>query len=236
VIYAVLAAGAVLITWSVRKPLEHVGDVGGAGQNERSRRPRPRVLLSVAALGLSYISFGMIWSFVQLMGVARSLSPLDVTNGSSAYAVTGILGALAAAALPAKANRPVVLGIALLALLSGIYMMYLGPGYAWFLTGCAIFGLYWTFYCTTHVSSIAKSDSTGRAIVFCGIAPSVGAIIGSFWGGRLIRGEDYLPTGEVGAVMAIAGVALTIFTLFKMGPLSAAAARVSTSADSGSRA
>jgi predicted MFS family arabinose efflux permease len=231
-IYAVLAVGAVLITWAVRKPLEHMGEAGGKGQKDLSRRPRPMVLLSVVALGLSYVSFGMIWSFAQLMGVSRSLSPLDVTNGSSAYAVTGILGALAAAALPAKANRSVVLVVAVLALLSAVYLMYIAPGYAWFIVGCAIFGLYWTFYCTTHVSLIAKSDSTGRAIVFCGISPSVGAIIGSFWGGRLIRGDDYLPTGEVGALMAIAGIALTIFTLFKMAPLQAATASVSRQADS----
>jgi predicted MFS family arabinose efflux permease len=173
------------------------------------------VLLSVAALGVSYISFGMIWSFVQLMGVARHLTTLEVTNGSSAYAVTGIIGALGAAVLPAKANRVAVLSLALATLLGSIYLMYLGPGYAWFLVGCGVFGFYWTFYCTIHVSLIAQADITGRAIVFCGIAPSLGAVIGSFFGGRLINGADYLPTAQVGAVMAVLGLALTAVTVLK---------------------
>ncbi len=214
VVYAVLAAAAVGVTWAVRRPLQHIEDSRPA-QRQNTRRPRSIVLASLVALGVSYVAFGLIWPFVQLMGVARGLSALDVTNGSSAYSIAGILGALSAAALPLRINRSIVFSGALFILLASIYLLYVASGYLWFITGCAIFGYYWTFYCTAHVSVIAQADNTGRAIVFCGMAPSIGAIVGSFWGGRLVKGTDYLPTGEVGALVAVIGIVLTVYTLLR---------------------
>jgi hypothetical protein len=221
VVYASLALGAVLVTAAVVKPLASLGgtEAGTASSAAtRLRRPRPIVLFSVVALGVSYASFGMTWPFVQLMGVAHGLSPLEVTNGTSAYSITGIMGALAAAVLPSRINRSAVLSLALIALFASVYLLYVAPGSAWFLLGCSIFGFYWTFYCTSHVSLIAKADSTGRAIVFCGMAPSLGAIVGSFWGGRLIEGTNYLPTAEVGLALAVVGIAATLYTLAQKQP------------------
>jgi predicted MFS family arabinose efflux permease len=158
----------------------------------------------------------MMWPFVQLMGVTRGFSALAVTNGTSGYAITGILGALASAALPLKVNRAAVLLIALCALLISVYLLYAGPSYMWFFIGCLIFGFYWTFYCTLHVGIIARADNTGRGIVLCGVSPSLGAIVGSFVGGLLIQGTNYLPSAQMGAGIGVFGIACTLATMTRM--------------------
>jgi len=112
-----------------------------------------------------------------------------------------------------RVNRAVVLIVALSALLSSIYLLYAGASYTLFFVGCLIFGFYWTFYCTLHVGIIARGDDTGRAIVLCGVSPSVGAIFGSFVGGHLIHGTNYLPPACVGAALAVIGIACTLVTM-----------------------
>ena len=98
-------------------------------------------------------------------------------------------------------------------------MMYLGVSYALFFIGCSIFGVYWNFYLTLHLGMIARSDSTGRVIVLCGVAPSVGAIIGSFMGGMLVQGVDYQPLAQVATILCIIGVACAVATIMRMKPV-----------------
>jgi predicted MFS family arabinose efflux permease len=218
-VYAVLALIALILSLVTRASLTDVAlpqsVMPGGG---RQKRLSTMILASVAALGVSYAAFGMMWPFVQLMGVARGFSALQVTNGTSAYAVTGIVGGLTSAALSLKANRATVLMVALCALLSSVYMLYAGASYTWFFLGCLIFGFYWTFYCTLHIGIIARADDTGRAIVLCGVSPSVGAIFGSFVGGHLIHGTNYLPLAYMGASLAVIGIACTLLTMVRMNP------------------
>jgi hypothetical protein len=217
-VYAVLALVALIVSLATRASLTNVAppaaDHPGIG---RKKRLSMTILGSVGALGISYAAFGMMWPFVQLMGVTRGFSTLDVTNGTSAYAITGIVGGLASAALPLRVNRGAVLLVSMCALLAGIYMLYAGPAYTWFF----IFGFYWTFYCTLHVGIIARADDTGRAIVLCGVSPSIGAIFGSYVGGHLIQGTNYLPTARGGAVLGVIGIACTLATMARMRPAQA---------------
>lgn len=216
IVYASLALAALMVSLATRASLVNVA----APEADASVEPRARLSLpiwaSVAALGVSYAAFGMMWPFVQLMGVTRGFSALAVTNGTSGYAITGILGALASAALPLKVNRAAVLLIALCALLISVYLLYAGPSYTWFFIGCLIFGFYWTFYCTLHVGIIARADNTGRGIVLCGVSPSLGAIVGSFVGGLLIQGTNYLPSAQMGAGIGVVGIACTLATMTRM--------------------
>ena len=218
-VYAALALISLLLSLLTRGSLTDVAlpqpVMAGDG---RQKRLSTMILASVAALGVSYAAFGMMWPFVQLMGVTRGFSALQVTNGTSAYAITGILGGLTSAALSLRVNRATVLILALCALLSSVYMLYAGASYSWFLLGCLIFGFYWTFYCTLHVGIIARADDTGRAIVLCGVSPSVGAIFGSFVGGHLIHGTNYLPLAYIGAALAVIGIACTLVTMVRMSP------------------
>jgi hypothetical protein len=216
IVYASLALAALMVSLATRASLVNVAaPVVDASVEPRARLSLP-IWASVAALGVSYAAFGMMWPFVQLMGVTRGFSALAVTNGTSGYAITGILGALASAALPLKVNRAAVLLIALCALLISVYLLYAGPSYMWFFIGCLIFGFYWTFYCTLHVGIIARADNTGRGIVLCGVSPSLGAIVGSFVGGLLIQGTNYLPSAQMGAGIGVFGIACTLATMTRM--------------------
>jgi predicted MFS family arabinose efflux permease len=103
-------------------------------------------------------------------------------------------------------------------------MMYLGASYVLFFLGCSVFGFYWNFYLTLHLGVIARSDGTGRGIVLCGVAPSVGAIIGSFLGGTLVRGVDYQLLAWMGGMLCIIGVACAVATITRMKPANAVAA------------
>lgn len=191
-----------------------------ADKKKRGRKLSATVLFSVIAIGISYVAYGIIWPFVQLVGVGRGFSPQDVANGLSAYAITGIMGGLAAAGLPPRVHRPTLLVFALLALLASIYMMYGPSPYALFFIGCAIFGFYWSFYFTLHLGIIAQADSSGRGIVLCGVAPSLGTVLGSFLGGLLINPGDYYPLAHTGTALAIVGMGCALITITRMKPVS----------------
>ena len=220
IVYTVLAVGALIISLAVRASItDMILPQVALTEGQRQSRPSTIILISVLSMGLSYIAFGMVWPFVQLMGVARGFSVLNVANGSSAYAVTGILGSLAAATLSPPVHRAAVFSIALCALLSSLYMLYAGASYALFFIGCSIFGFYWPFYFTLHMGIIARSDHSGRGIVLCGVAPSLGAITGSFLGGMLIQGTNYLPLARTAAALCIIGLACTLATMTGMKPV-----------------
>jgi len=185
-------------------------------QGQRQGQPSLTILFSVFAIGISYVAYGMMWPFVQIMGVTRGLSAQYVANGLSAYAVTAILGGLAAAALPKQIHRAYVFSVSLCVLLSSIYMLYGSESYLLFCMGCALFGFYWNFYLTLHLGVIARADNTGRGIVLCGVAPSLGVIVGSYLGGMMVRGADYMPLAKMGSVLCITGIVCTLATLARM--------------------
>ena len=221
IIYAVLAFGALIISLMTRSSIKR-GASFRTTVAKGQRRPSMTIVISVIAMSVSYTAYGIVWPYAQLVGVTRGFSVAQVANGLSVYAIAAILGALSAAAVPWKVSRALILSVALCAVLSSIYMMYLGASYALFFIGCSIFGVYWNFYLTLHLGMIARSDSTGRGIVLCGVAPSVGAIIGSFAGGMLVQGVDYQPLAWVGTVLCIVGVACAVATIKRMKPVSRA--------------
>jgi predicted MFS family arabinose efflux permease len=212
VIYAGLALIAFVIAMCTRKSFANFQSPrsNAVAGRDNSRRPRAAILVSVLAIGISYAAYGMIWPFAQIMGVTRGFSAQHVANGLSAYAITAIFGGLAAAALPQKVDRSVVFGLGLCALLTSLYMMFVGGSYLAFFAGCIIFGFYWNFYLTLQLGVIARGDNTGRGIVLCGVAPSLGVIIGSYLGGALVHGADYSLLAKVGGLLCIIGIACAL--------------------------
>jgi len=95
-------------------------------------------------------------------------------------------------------------------------MMYAAPSYRLFFIGCALFGFYWNFYLTLHLGMVARADNTGRGIVLCGVAPSIGTVIGSFLGGLLVEGTSYLSSARTGSILCIIGIACTLATMTRM--------------------
>jgi hypothetical protein len=220
IVYAILAFGALFISIATRASLPQTTTAGATlAEVQRQTRISLAIIVSILALGVSYTAYGMIWPFVQLMGVTRGFSALNVANGLSACAVTAIFGSVAAATLTPKVHRAAVFSIALCTLLGSIYMMYAAPSYRLFFIGCAFFGFYWNFYLTLHLGMVARADNTGRGIVLCAVAPSIGTVIGSFLGGMLVEGANYLPSARTGSILCIIGIACTLATMARMKPV-----------------
>lgn len=96
--------------------------------------------------------------------------------------------------------------------------MYAVQSYRSFFIGCAIFGFYRNFYLALHLGMVARADDTGRGIVLCGVAPSIGTVIGSFLGGMLVESAGYLPSARAGSILCIIGIACTLVTMARMKP------------------
>jgi len=75
---------------------------------------------------------------------------------------------------------------------------------------------YWNFYLTLQIGLVSRADDTGRGIVLCGVAPSIGVIIGSFMGGMLVHGSTFFPLAQAGAVLCVTGIACTIASMTRM--------------------
>jgi hypothetical protein len=217
-IYAAGAIGALVISSITKSTLAAAPVVGKTTLEPHAagRRPRPVVLASIFAMMIICVAYGMIWPFAQLIGAARGFEAMSIANGLSAYAVTAIAGSLMGSALPQNVNRILVFCTSLCVLLAGIYSLYMGMSYTWFFLGCAMFGLFWPFYLTLHVGIVAKADDSGRGIVLCGIAPSIGTVVGSFLGGMLVHGDNYLIQARVAAGVCVLGMICVIATVARM--------------------
>jgi len=158
------------------------------------------------AIGLAFVGQGGVWAFLQVLGISHGFSVGGVANAMSAFAIVGIGGSVAAAAIPLRWPRSAAIGAALIVLWMGLYTLYSPASLAWYVAGCAIGGFYWNFALPLILGLLAHMDPTGRGAVLGGTMSSVGSALGPLLAGQLIRNADYRPVGWMAGSLCLASL------------------------------
>jgi predicted MFS family arabinose efflux permease len=205
-IYAALAAVAAIVYLTNVPPAPATSSPQSAAQRARGL-PEPLVLLALLAIVLSFIGQGSVWAFLQTLGVSHGFSIGGVANAMSAFAIIGVVGSFAAAALPPRTPRWFAIGVTLLVLCGGLYALYAPRSLGWYVVGCGIGGFYWNFALPLILGLLARIDHTGRGSVIGGTMSSAGSAIGPLLAGLLIQGANYQPVGWMAGTLCFAGLA-----------------------------
>lgn len=205
-LYALLA-GVAAAVYLTNRPRLSAGQTAGSTPRAAGLPP-PLVLLGLGAIVLSFTGQGGTWAFLQTLGVAHGFPLTSVANAMSAFAIFGIAGSLAAAALPGEwPPRWLAIALALLLLWAGLYALHRPQTATWYLVGCAIGGFYWNFLLPLVLGLLARIDNSGRASVLGGTMSSAGSALGPLLAGLLIQGSNYQPVGWMAGIACLLGVA-----------------------------
>lgn len=178
----------------------------------------PAVFVGLAAIALSFVGQGCIFSFLQTMGVAHGFPVDGVANAMSAWALFGILGSFSVGAMPEAMPRWVLIAMALLAMGFGYFALYApSSSLPLYMVGCAIGGFYWNFILPLMLGLLARVDPSGFGSVWGGSMSSVGSMIGPVIAGLLISGANYTRVAGVSILLTIAGF-LCVFWIERQRP------------------
>jgi predicted MFS family arabinose efflux permease len=168
--------------------------------------PAPTARIGLLAILLAFMAQGGIWSFLQVLGISHGFPVRGVANAMSAFAIAGIAGSLAAAAVPQRWPRWATVCAAMLVLWLGLYSLYAPASLAWYVLGCGIGGFYWNFVLPLILGILARVDATGSAAVLGGTMSSAGSALGPLIAGRLIQDGSYHPVGWMAAGLCLASL------------------------------
>ena len=213
--YAALAVLAALVHVFNRPVL--AGAMSAAGVQAPSAFPR-LAILGLAAIVISFTGQGATWAFLQLLGVAHGFQLAEVANAMSAFAVLGIAGSFAAAAVPARLPRWVAIAGALAVLWIGLYALHAPRSIAWYVVGCAIGGFYWNFILPLILGLLAAIEPSGRASVLGGTMSSAGSALGPLVAGVLIDGSNYRPVGWMAGAVCLLGLLAVVLVEQRNAP------------------
>jgi predicted MFS family arabinose efflux permease len=203
VVYAVLALVAAGVHLLNRPAVSVAANAPGTAA--RSAFP-PLAIVGLLAIVISFTGQGGTWAFLQLLGVAHGFPVAEVANAMSAFAVLGIAGSFAAAAVPARMPRWIVIAAALVVLWLGLYALHAPRSITWYVLGCAIGGFYWNFILPLILGLLAAIEPSGRASVLGGTMSSAGSALGPLLAGALIHESNYRPVGWMTGIACLLGL------------------------------
>jgi predicted MFS family arabinose efflux permease len=202
ILYAALGCVAlVLLITGLRNVDARVSPVTPIG----SRRPLPaKAFVALLAVALSFLGFGGVWAFLQIVAQTNGLSATVIANATSSYAVMGIVGSAAASFLPERAPRWWAALGTLPILFCGLYEMYGVGSPSGYFVGCALLGIYWNFNLPNFLGQLASIDASGTAAILGGTMSNGGTAFGSLLAGMIVHGTHYSQIGWTAAALCVA--------------------------------
>ncbi|AYH43521.1 hypothetical protein [Azoarcus sp. DN11] len=177
----------------------------GAARDSAGQAIGVQAAIGLSAIALFFLARGNVWPFLQVMGGSHGFAVTGVANALSMFAVFGVLGSLAAAAIPPAVARSYAIGVAVLALFGGLYALYAPASLLWYTIGCAIGGFFWNFVFALGLGLLARIDATGRACVLGMTVSSAGSAAGPYLAGMLIEGSGYQSVAWLAGGLCAAG-------------------------------
>lgn len=217
-VYAALAVVAALVHIANRPAAPAV-----ATSQATATKPAfpPLAIVGLLAIVISFTGQGGTWAFLQLLGVAHGFPVGGVANAMSAFAILGIAGSFAAAAVPAQIPRWVAIAAALVVLWIGLYALHAPRSLGWYVVGCAVGGFYWNFILPLILGLLAAIEPSGRASVLGGTMSSAGSALGPLVAGALIHGSNYRPVGWMTGVVCLLGLLAVVVVERRNAPVPA---------------
>ncbi len=167
---------------------------------------RPATIAAFIGFAAFFIGAGAYWTYLELMGQARGITPQQVGNWSAIAVAAGIPGGVLASLQGDRLGnlRPLILACALIltaaALLLGLH------GAAAFGVAGAIYYFAWCYGVAYQYALVNAVDPTGRAIAVTGGCAFFGSAGGAGLAALFVSPHDY------GAVVWIVAVTICVST------------------------
>jgi predicted MFS family arabinose efflux permease len=132
-----------------------------------------------------------LWTFLERIGVALQVSPPEM---GVVFAVLKLLGGVAAfsvAYVGSTVRTHQAYWLSLAGILIGVILLAVASGFGTYAAGAWIWEFAFTCGCVFQTAHIARTDTTGRAIVLVPASFALASMIGPSLAGSLMRGDDY---------------------------------------------
>lgn len=202
VVLAILAGmallGLILLHWLPR---------AGAPVEQLSIRHnifKPRVFLALGGCFMYFMNVGVVWTFIERMGVAEGFSAEFIGLSLAAGVAFGVPGALFASWCGGRFGQigPLILGAA--ATLLSLIMLRQGMSSASYFLALALYNFGWNFSLTFQYSAVSKVDESGRGLAVAPAFHGAGGATGPIFAAMYITSDSFI------AVNLIAGMAVVL--------------------------
>ena len=213
----VISMAAVLILLGLASFwLPRAGVAHAASMADESNSSKSLVLSGLSLFASLAYCAGLVgsWAFLELLGTERGIAGESIGMVLSIGFLICGLGGFIAAVIGDRWGRilPFVFitgvnltGLWLLSMAGGVTLYALGSGLFLFTIN---FGLAYTFGLTAVV------DSTGKIVVLSAAVLSIGAVIGPFFGGRLVESSGFTALLMFSAACSLVALAVYLLTVF----------------------
>ena len=134
-----------------------------------------------------------LWAFLERIGVHLSVSATDM---GVVFAVLKLLGSVAAffiAGVGARWSLTRGLSVTLLGLMGGLGLLASATGFGFYAAGAWLWEFAFTCGCVLQTAHIARTDSSGRAIVLVPGAFALASMVGPGVAGKLMGAQGIEP-------------------------------------------
>lgn len=148
---------------------------------------------ALAVLWLFLVGNIGLWAFLERIGVHLSVSAADM---GVVFAVLKLLGSVAAffvASIGTRWSLARGLSITLLGLIAGLGLLASASGFGFYAAGSWLWEFAFTCGCVLQTAHIARTDSSGRAIVLVPGAFALASMVGPGVAGKLMGAQGLAP-------------------------------------------
>ncbi len=146
----------------------------------------PSAALGILGIFVFYIVISGVWTYVERIGTAASISGPIIGVTLSVATVMGIIGAGLASASGGRVARHYMICLGFGLLLASVLMLWQSPAMLRYVIAVLIFKFTWTFILPFMLASISMSDPSGKLIVLTNMVIGGGLAVGPALAARVL--------------------------------------------------
>ena len=132
-----------------------------------------------------------LWAFLERIGVALKVAPTEMGLVFAVLKLLGSVAAFAVALLGARLRTRQAYLLALAGLLAGLALLASAQSFVPYAAGAWLWEFAFTCGCVFQTAHIARTDTSGRAVVLVPASFALASMVGPGLAGQLMAGEAY---------------------------------------------
>jgi len=132
-----------------------------------------------------------LWAFLERIGVALKVAPTEMGLVFAVLKLLGSVAAFAVALLGARLRTAQAYVLALTGLMGGLALLASAQSFVPYAVGAWLWEFAFTCGCVFQTAHIARTDTSGRAVVLVPASFALASMVGPGLAGQLMAGDDY---------------------------------------------
>jgi predicted MFS family arabinose efflux permease len=151
----------------------------------------PATVIALIGYGVFFVNAGAFWTYVELIGQARGMTPRVVANSVAASVSAGVLGGLLAWALGNRLGRLWPLMIATTLTVAAALLLIASSTTAAFVVSGMLYFFAWNYSYAYQLDVVNAVDVTGRGVAVTQVFGFLGVAAGAGVAAYFVRPGDY---------------------------------------------